>query len=111
MPTTFEAFVRQVVEDDLASEYWDGFIDEGSSVFIRQESICRELPEALIDLGYPSEAVGRMSDIEPLNIGHPLSTWRDVPDELVAEYEDLTQWISDRFYLAAGPADTIPESE
>lgn len=97
MPPSFELFVKHVVENDLAGNYWRGFVDGGTH-FIRQEVLRSEWAGELIKLGYPAQLLTAIAAIEPKNVGIPRSTWSEVDDRLTERYEDQTQWIVDRFY-------------
>ena len=97
MPPSFELFVKHVVELDLASDYWHGFVDGGTH-FIRQEVLRSELSATLYGMGHMMLQLHEMDWVEPKNVGIPRSTWSEVDDRLIERYEDQTQWIVDRFY-------------
>lgn len=97
MPYSFEAFVRLVVENDLAGEYWRGFV-EGGTHFIRQEVLRSELESTLYGMDYDIGQLTRMDSVEPKNVTIPRSTWSEVDDGLIEQYKAQTEWIVNRFY-------------
>jgi len=112
MPCSFEAFVKIVVEDDLAGDYWRGFSDRADGQkthFIRQEVLRDELASVLFDLGHTLGELERMDSVDPQNVTIPLSAWSEVDGDVTAAYEAQTDWIVDRFYRS--PSDDTSSAE